>query len=203
MTVRLSRDSGQAFGQEVIYPGTRDQEAVDPRGLGLLPLVQVSPMLITDQEGTDVTITNTTTVYDLITPDLRASLIAMVRKDSWPEMTDDQGERGVDQMAAFLAVAVNGTERVTPSLRVDLFWHALVLHTKHYAEFCEALGGFIHHVPDRSSGHNPAEGRAAMRRTAEILRSAGFDVDPEFWPMNGAAECTQSYAGCSDSPVAK
>ncbi|WP_279571230.1 hypothetical protein [Streptomyces hainanensis] len=42
-----------------------------------------------------------------------------------------------------------------------------------------------------------------MRRTAEMIRSAGFDVDPEFWPVNGAADCTQSYAGCSDSPVVK
>lgn len=162
-------------------------------------------MLLPDKEGTDVTITDTTkTVYDLITPELRAGLITMVREDSWPEMTDDEGERGVNQVAAFLAVAANTTERVTPSLRVDLFWHALVLHTKHYAEFCGALGGrFIHHVPDRNSGHNPAEGRAAMRRTAETIRSAGFDVDPEFWPVDGAADCTQSYAGCSDSPVAK
>lgn len=42
-----------------------------------------------------------------------------------------------------------------------------------------------------------------MLRTAEMIRSAGFDVDPEFWPIDGAADCTQSYAGCSDSSVAK
>ncbi|WP_228181866.1 glycine-rich domain-containing protein [Streptomyces anulatus] len=149
-------------------------------------------------------ITDTTkTVYDLIAPELRTDLITMVREDYWPEMTDDQGRRGVDQVAAFLAVAASTTERATPSLRVDLFWHAFVLHTRRYAEFCDALGGFIHHVPDRNSGLNPAEGRAAMRRTAEMIRSAGFGVDPEFWPIDGAADCTQSYAGCSDSPVAK
>ncbi|MGW4690226.1 glycine-rich domain-containing protein [Streptomyces sp. NPDC004244] len=152
-----------------------------------------------------MTITDTTkTVYDLISPELRADLITMVREDSWPEMTDDQGERGVTQTAAFLAVAAHTTERATPSLRVDLFWHAFVLHTKSYADFCKALGsGFIHHVPDRDSGHDPEEGRAAMRRTAALIREAGFDTDPEFWPTDGAADCTQSYAGCSDSPVAK
>ncbi|MGA5003229.1 hypothetical protein ACPCB7_35000 [Streptomyces arboris] len=151
-----------------------------------------------------MTITATTqTVYDHIPPELRGQVIAMVREDSWPEMTDAQGERGLGQVAAFLAVAATTTERVTPSLRVDLFWHALVLHTKHYAELCEALGGFIHHVPDRNGGHSPVEGRAAMRRTAEMIGAAGFDVDPEFWPVDGAADCTQSYAGCSDSPVAK
>ncbi|MET9052372.1 hypothetical protein ABZW50_14590 [Streptomyces bacillaris] len=152
-----------------------------------------------------MTITGTPkSTHDLISPELRAQLITMVRQDSWPGMTDDQGERGVDQTAAFLTVAANTTERVTPSLRVDLFWHALVLHTRHYAELCEALGsGFIHHVPDRDTGHDPADGRAAMRRTAEMIRSAGFAVDPEFWPVDDAADCTQSYAGCSDSPVAK
>ncbi|MFE1561121.1 glycine-rich domain-containing protein [Streptomyces sp. NPDC058734] len=156
-----------------------------------------------------MTITDTTkTVYDLITPELRADLITMIREDSWPEMTDAQGERGVDQMAAFLAVAANTTQKATPSLRVDLFWHAFVLHTKPYADFCEALAGrFIHHVPDRNSGHNPTEGRKAMRRTADMIRAAGFDTDPEYWPADNAADCSgdcsQSYAGCSDSPVAK
>ncbi|MFJ1590942.1 glycine-rich domain-containing protein [Kitasatospora albolonga] len=152
-----------------------------------------------------MTITGTTkAVAGLITPELRAALITMVREDSWPEMTDDQGERGVNQVVAFLTVAAGTAERMTPSLRVDLFWHTFVLHTKHYAEFCDTLGnGFIHHVPDRDNGHDPAEGRDAMRRTAEMIRSAGFDLDPEFWPIDGAADCTQSYAGCSDSPVAK
>ncbi|MFY4719555.1 hypothetical protein [Streptomyces sp. LaBMicrA B280] len=140
-------------------------------------------------------------VLSLISPALRADLIAMVREDYWPEMTDDQGERGVDQLAAFLAVAASTTERATPGLRVDLFWHAAILHTKPYADFCDALGGFIHHVPDRNNPeHNPAEGRAALRRTAEMIRAAGFDADPEFWPVDGAADCTQSYAGCTDSP---
>jgi hypothetical protein len=87
---------------------------------------------------------------------------------------------------------------------VDLFWHAFVLHTKPYADFCDALGsGFIHHVPDRNSGHNPEEGRTAMRRSADLIREAGYRIDPEFWPIDGAADCTQSYAGCSDSPVSK
>ncbi|GAB2584196.1 hypothetical protein GCM10027168_16310 [Streptomyces capparidis] len=153
-----------------------------------------------------MTITNqdATSVLNLISPELRADLIAVVRKDYWPDLTEDLGERGVNQMAAFLAATAHATgEKMAPSLRVDLFWHAFVLHTKPYAEFCSALGtGFIHHVPDRR-GHTPAEGRAAMARTRDVIRSAGFAIDPEFWPAEGAAECTQSYAGCSDSPVSK
>ncbi|MDT0309378.1 hypothetical protein RM780_20785 [Streptomyces sp. DSM 44917] len=107
----------------------------------------------------------------------------------------------MDQMAAFLASAIDVTGRMTPSLRVGLFWHAFVLHTARYAAFCAALGtGFIHHVPDRR-GHDPAEGRAAMARTRDAIRAAGFAIDPDFWPENAAADCSQSYAGCHGSPV--
>lgn len=168
--------------------------------------LQVPPMFCNDKEGTTVTITqhDTAGILKLISPSLRGDLITMVREDYWPEITDAQGKRGVEQLAAFLSVAATKTEKVTPSLRVDLFWHAFVLHTKPYADFCDALGGgFIHHVPDRNSGHNPEEGRAAMRRTADLIREAGYQTDPEFWPLAGEAECTQSYAGCTDSPVKK
>ena len=140
-------------------------------------------------------------VAGLIGSDTRAGLIAVVRQDYWPELTDELGQRGIDQMSAFLAAAAGTRTRLSPSLRVDLFWHAFVLHTVQYAAFCTALGtDFIHHVPDRG-GHNPAEGRAALLRTLDAIRAAGFVADPEFWPVDGAADCTQSYAGCSDSPV--
>ncbi|EFL14452.1 predicted protein [Streptomyces sp. C] len=42
-----------------------------------------------------------------------------------------------------------------------------------------------------------------MRRTADMIRDNGFETDPEFWPADNAADCSQSYAGCGDSPVAK
>ncbi|MEU3656959.1 hypothetical protein AB0E67_29955 [Streptomyces sp. NPDC032161] len=144
-----------------------------------------------------------TEVLDLIGPETRADLIAVVRKDYWPELTDDLGERGVNQLVAFLASTANATEKMAPSLRVDLFWHAFVLHTAQYAAFCAALGTvFIHHVPDRH-GHNPADGRAVLTRTRDTIRAAGFEIDPEIWPADGAADCTQSYAGCTDSPISK
>lgn len=123
-------------------------------------------MLLTDQEGTDVTITDTAkTVYDLITPELRTDLITMVREDSWPEMTDDEGERGVDQMAAFLAVAANSTQKATPSLRVDLFWHAFVLHTKPYADFREAVAGRFIRTATAATTRPRAERRCGGRPT--------------------------------------
>ncbi len=53
-------------------------------------------MTITHQRPTEV--------LELISRDLRALLIKDVRKD-WPDLTDEMGERGVNQMAAFLAAS--------------------------------------------------------------------------------------------------
>ncbi|WP_148307912.1 glycine-rich domain-containing protein [Actinoplanes friuliensis] len=39
-----------------------------------------------------------------------------------------------------------------PSVVVDDLWHELVLHTREYAEFCDAaFGRFLHHTPEAST----------------------------------------------------
>ncbi|MET7798609.1 methyltransferase domain-containing protein [Streptomyces decoyicus] len=127
-----------------------------------------------------ITHDSSTRAFELIAPEIRADLIAAVR-ENWPDLSDGLGERGVHQMVVFLATSAGTDAPMTPSLRVDLFWHAFVLHTKPYADFCTALGGFIHHVPDRAS-RNPAEARAAVIRTRSAISAAGYRADPEFWP---------------------
>ncbi|MFI5987805.1 hypothetical protein ACIBEA_44010 [Streptomyces sp. NPDC051555] len=141
-------------------------------------------------------------VLALISPELRALLIKDVRKD-WPELTDDLGERGVNQMAAFLATSTQTDEPLTPSLRVDRFWHKFLKRSVPYVAFSRALGvDYIHHVPeDDEEGSDPAAGRAAMAVTTAAVREAGHHVDAEFWPNEGAADCSQCHAGCTDSPV--
>lgn len=142
-------------------------------------------------------------VLSLVSSGLRAQLIEDVRK-SWPDITDDMGERGVNQMAAFLATSTRTTETLTPSLRVDEFWHRFILRTHEYAAFCDGLGaGFVHHVPEPAGESDPVKGRAAMERTTAAIAAAGFTIDAEFWPGMGASECTQCHAGCTDSPVNK
>ncbi|MEW1697680.1 MULTISPECIES: hypothetical protein [unclassified Streptomyces] len=143
-----------------------------------------------------------TEVQSLISPELRALLIKDVRK-TWPDLTDDLGERGVNQTVAFLATSTRSDEPLTPSLRVDLFWHAFVQRTVPYVAFSRSLGvDCIHHVPDEDEGgSDPETGRSAMALTTSAIRAAGFTVDAEFWPEEGAAECSQCHAGCTDSPV--
>ncbi|MFC5916272.1 hypothetical protein [Streptomyces pulveraceus] len=143
-----------------------------------------------------------TEVQSLISPELRGLLIKDVRKN-WQDLTDEMGERGVHQMAAFLATSTRSDEPLTPSLRVDLFWHAFVQRTVPYIAFSRSLGvDYIHHVPDENGcGSDPEAGRAAMALTTAAIRSAGFSIDAGFWPNEGAADCSQCHAGCTDSPV--
>ncbi|WP_030988453.1 glycine-rich domain-containing protein [Streptomyces sp. NRRL S-1813] len=150
-----------------------------------------------------ITHDRSTRAFELIAPEIRGDLIVTVREE-WPELSDDLGDRGVHQMVVFLATSAGTDAPMTPSRRVDLFWHAFVLRTKLYADFCTALGGFIHHVPDRGS-RNPVEARAALIRTRNAISAAGYEIDPAFWPGENAADCSadcsQCHAGCSDSPV--
>ncbi|AYG80948.1 hypothetical protein DWB77_03086 [Streptomyces hundungensis] len=143
-------------------------------------------------------------VQNLISPQLRALLIKDVRKD-WPDLTDDMGERGVNQMVAFLATSTVTGQPMTPSLRVDRFWHRFLKRSVPYLAFSRALGvDYIHHVPDDTEGGaDPEAGRAAMEATTAAITAAGFEVDAEFWPGMGAADCSQCHAGCTDSPVNK
>lgn len=52
-----------------------------------------------------------------------------------------------------------------PSVVVDDLWHELVLHTRDYAQFCEAaFGRFLHHMPE--SAMDPAA--AAANRSSQL-----------------------------------
>jgi hypothetical protein len=55
--------------------------------------------------------------------------------------------------------------------RVDWMWHAFVLFTRDYAEFCHRhFGTFIHHVPE-----DEGEGEAGRRRSPPRRRAAGWN----------------------------
>jgi len=78
----------------------------------------------------------------------------------------DLVERGFRQF--FMACARSGGKYVAmPSKAVDAYWHALILDTKSYADWCErTLGRFLHHMP--------AEGLGGAAETNDGLRRAWF-----------------------------
>lgn len=74
-------------------------------------------------------------------------------------------ERGLRQF--FLACARSRGFVAMPSKAVDTLWHAFILHTRAYEEWCQlALGKFLHHTP--------AEALGADARRNDGLRRAWY-----------------------------
>lgn len=135
----------------------------------------------------------------LIQPAVFQRLAQRLVKDH--ALDEQYAARIVDQTAAFLkACADNPTTALAPSMAVDLGWHAFILHTADYADFCQAVAGrFIHHEPTGEEGNGTVEARNILKATAAAIRRSGLTVDPELWAS--AADCSQCHAGCSDSPA--
>jgi hypothetical protein len=134
-----------------------------------------------------------------IADDLAVLLGKDVQK-KYPQWSDEYCRRGVDQMAGFLVSCAATTAPLAPSQIVDEFWHAFVLRTLPYAQFCDQLGRFIHHNPDDGEASDVGtDGDAVRAATLAAISEAGFTADPDFWPAQNG-QCSQCHAGCNDSP---
>jgi len=101
-------------------------------------------------------------------------------------------ERGVAECLAFMRLMAEhpGVE-IAPSLAVDPFWHAFMLHSAEYAEFerQHAGGRRLSHAPHSPSDYTREESAAALERTSTLLKASGYQWDTEFW--GGYATCGQ------------
>ncbi len=105
-------------------------------------------------------------------------------------ISDTEAEAWVAEMLKFLHAAAHARRealgfQLRPPHKVDLAWHAFILHTRDYANFCERdVGFFLHHTPD-GLGDNGA----GIQRTLDYLRTRALaeqlfgPVDPEIWPV--------------------
>ncbi|MER7975604.1 hypothetical protein [Streptomyces sp. NPDC095817] len=101
----------------------------------------------------------------------------------------ERAERIADQAVAFLVTAATATVPMVPSDDVDLGLHALILHTKEYAELCARHAGrFLHHNPMPGGGGRDLEKVAA---SARAIKAAGFVVFDDLWTVDGTnlAQC--------------
>ncbi|MBT2492310.1 hypothetical protein J7E96_28125 [Streptomyces sp. ISL-96] len=136
---------------------------------------------------------------------------AFLPREVWQGLTADvirahpgtsrvRAEQIIGQTVAFLIAGTTTDAPLSPSEQVDWGWHAFLLRTQAYHEFCQQHAGrFLHHhpgVPDAAETGGP---EAIRNRTLTAIGAAGFDVDEELWPA--AAECSQCHQGCTDSPV--
>lgn len=116
-----------------------------------------------------------------------------------PGMDPAVAERIVEEALKFIAAAAASPGRgLRPSRIVDEGWHALILHTKVYAQLCKGLGGFIHHVPEPPdpTRYDPD----ALTRTQDAIRDAGFEPDPMLWLAPDDPEAVLVAADCQHSP---
>jgi anti-sigma regulatory factor (Ser/Thr protein kinase) len=133
---------------------------------------------------------------ELIAPSLFDKLTLRVMADDG--LDRDTAERIVEQALAFLVACAHYPDgHLSPSQTVDAGWHAFILHTRDYAEFCQRIAGrFIHHRPN---GPGEAVGeQQAIGVTIAAMRDLGVPVDADLWVPR--AECSQCYQGCADDP---
>lgn len=98
----------------------------------------------------------------------------------------------------FLALQLLGGERYpVPNDAVDVVWHAFLLFTQEYQQFCDKLGtGFIHHVPTTSRSRP----RSAPKIPYQDLYMQYFTTDASTTPPGKTvegAETAQDQVGSS------
>ncbi|MFF1961480.1 glycine-rich domain-containing protein [Streptomyces sp. NPDC058220] len=115
-------------------------------------------------------------------------------------MEQPLAERITLEALKFVATAADPSSgRMAPSPVVDQGWHALILHTRVYADLTARLGGrFVHHIPQPPNPtHDQVPG--ILERTRAAIALAGFEVDTELWQPGPttSADC-QHVPGCGD-----
>ncbi len=68
-----------------------------------------------------------------------------------------------------------------PTRIVDFIWHAHILHTKDYINFCNSVaGGYIHHAPVEYSGQGFEENRHKIEvLSQEVFGNVVFNFDKQ------------------------
>ena len=88
----------------------------------------------------------------------------------------DLVERGFRQF--FLACLRSDRRLVAmPSKAVDAYWHAFILHTRAYAEWCDAtIGRFVHHTPAEALGAKSGDNDGLRRAWFWACRDESIDA---------------------------
>jgi hypothetical protein len=136
----------------------------------------------------------------LIPSTLFSRLVGRVARDA--DVDRRLAERIVRQALVFLlACARNPDIPLAPSRMVDKGWHAFILHTREYADFCQAVAGrFIHHAPDDEPDVDPIDTEARTEMTVDVMRRTGLPVDEDLWSGHQAACSSQCQGCCSGHP---
>lgn len=94
-----------------------------------------------------------------------------------------------EEVKRFLVAGEVTGQSLAPSLHVDNMWHAWILFTHDYHDFCGILGGYIHHRPiPKGDGAQPP-----LEPTVAIMEAAFGTLSDRFWPQElgsyGVMDC--------------
>ena len=80
--------------------------------------------------------------------------------------------------------------RLVPSDAVDAAWHAFILHTRPYTEFCEEHhGGYVHHqVAAVDARQDDPEPLFDYLLTRVLIATRHGDLDDDVWPLTAGCE---------------
>ena len=82
----------------------------------------------------------------------------------------------------FVALRKYNTGMLIPSALVDKFWHAFILHTEEYSDFClRHLGYYMHHRPQDHSKTNVINDNIAAKKTIECLEKMFPNYNKQLW----------------------
>ena len=103
-------------------------------------------------------------------------------------------DSGIDNLKRYYALAAiepEGDHAV--SQPVDPFWHAHILFSQDYVDFCDkAFGIYLHHVPlDTADSKAVANIRDVYERTLASHTSYFDEVDEAWWPASDAPNALQ------------
>lgn len=76
---------------------------------------------------------------------LRERLTTYITKTS--DLDHAGASHSIDAAVAFLQQCAATSGEHTPTPAADIGWHAFILHTREYADYCQNLGVFVHHTP--------------------------------------------------------
>lgn len=141
-----------------------------PGWIGVLVVVAVAGLLLVSWAGAQ----RRRTIRERALPRNVRRRVAEAHP-AWTSKELDLVERGFRQF--FLACARSGRRRVAmPSQAVDAYWHAFLVDTKGYAEWCaRTLGRFLHHLPAERLGGDAAVNDALRRCWYHACREESID----------------------------
>jgi S-adenosylmethionine decarboxylase len=93
----------------------------------------------------------------------------------------DVAIRGLVETVKYLYICASSKRSVTPSIKVGMVWHEIILFTRSYEKLCQSqFGRLIHHEPLPDAEENEHQ----HTKIEELYRQRYGIPDPYFWGDN-------------------